>query len=216
MCVENSCIRHALLSVLSCWSIARTFDELAPEPALLLVTFVVAMFSPSFFDSWSPSLDAANHRAPGSPVTPATFDDEPNAFQNASEWRCSLCDSVELVMIMGGWECLECGSTECYNVHQSMRRVTDNGTWLYMPHGTPPEASPSASSSRRRRRRRQRLAHGGSEGPSHHGRAEQAESEVMTHDTCVDPSISNQPSQSAEHREQARAPHGADASTGGE
>ena len=164
-------------------------------------------FNQSFYDGWAPSLNSANRYASRPPDAPETFANEPNAAEVSSDWRCAACDSGEMVEIMDSWECLACGSTEFYNVHRSQRTVTENGTWLYMPHASQPEASPSSSSARRRRRRRQRVRDG--EGPPDRVGNEQAESEVLTHDTCVDPSLHMSPPHSGPS-EQVRAPHGAD------
>ena len=125
------------------------------------------------------------------------FDDEPNeATERPAQydaawtphWKCVKCESTNWIAVSSGWQCEECGSTEFYRPWLPSRRVTDTGTWLYMPHGHEAAPSPSSSSKSSRRRNRRRRHPGGSEPSDMEGR-EQAEEEVLTHDPSVEPSI---------------------------
>ena len=104
-----------------------------------------------------------------------------------SRWKCVKCESTSWIVESSVWKCGECGSTEFYRPWLPSRRVTDSGTWLYMPHGHEAAPSPSSSSKSSRRRNRRRR-HGGSEPSDMDGR-EQAEEEDPTHDPSVEPSI---------------------------
>lgn len=147
---------------------------------------------------WTPSLRDFNAGSPEH-AAPGAFADEPNnaadlrdADRDASgpAWRCVACDSTDCEPILGGWECIVCGSQEFYDPSAPTRSVTETGTWVYMPHCAPDPAaasSPSSSRSSQHSRRRRRKRHPGLP-PSHDGGSEFAESETMTHDPTVDPS----------------------------
>ena len=82
------------------------------------------------------------------------------------------------------------------------RFQTPQGTWLFMPFGAAPPGNPEAPNNNRagrRRRRRNRHGQPPSE-PSWLGGEEQAESEVLTVDPVVEPSVRN------EHVRQGPAP----------
>lgn len=95
-----------------------------------------------------------------------------------------------------GYACMQCGSDEFYQVSQATKKLTPEGTWLYIPSGSNLPGEP--------RRRRRRRGHGP---PSSAGSepSEQAESETLTHDPTVDPGFSDAPS-SLHRRAQPRRP----------
>ena len=81
------------------------------------------------------------------------------------------------------------------------RFQTQKGTWLFMPFGTQPAGNPEPSNGKVGKRRRRRNRHGQPPSePSWLGGEEQAESEAMTVDPLVEPSIRSG------HSERAPAP----------
>eukprot|EP00435_Cladocopium_sp_Y103_P069213 s209_g32.t3 len=92
-------------------------------------------------------------------------------------WRCLRCSSDDWYGSEDHWFCSRCNSTEFYQVTHSTKKVTPEGTWLYLPHH---QQGPVQS--RRRRRRR-------GQGPSSSadGWSERGEEETGTFDPTVDP-----------------------------
>ena len=128
-------------------------------------------------DPWSPSL-RRSHRPEVPPIQTPLH--EPKMF--SGDWRCRSCDGEDYGPLDDSvWECLACGSRSFYNTRQSVKEVTDRGTWMYMPHSG--EEKTATSSSRRRQRRRQ--SRNGP--PSEPDNFETAESEHPTNDPTVDP-----------------------------
>ena len=131
----------------------------------------------SVSEPWSPSLQRSQRPEVPSFQTPLH---EPND-ENSRDWRCRNCEAETYEQTGDStWQCLACGSRSFYDTRQTVKEVTDRGTWMYMPHG---EGRASSSSSRRRRRKKQQP--GGP--PSDPGTFEMAESEHPTVDPIVEP-----------------------------
>ena len=134
---------------------------------------------------WEPSL--GGHRVePGFSFQRSLDEPNDNAPRMVSnEWRCLACEhNTSLALSDDRWMCDRCGSFDFYRVNQPTKKVTEHGTWMFVPYG---EQAPS----RRRRRRR----HGG-DPPGHHSEGfEQAESERPTVDPEVDPDAVDLPPQ---------------------
>ena len=120
-----------------------------------------------------------------------------------SHWKCIACGAGRYHWQDGRWKCASCNSTEFYDTNRPTTMQTQTGTWMYMPHGSvtpeaPPEQSPASSRSRRRRTRKPKHSAGAPNGPpdGHQwGNSEQAESESMTFDPSVEPSVMSVPVQ---------------------
>ena len=91
--------------------------------------------------SWSPTLRDMSSPAP---QIQETYH-EPNG---GSEWHCVTCDSTDSVAVMGGWQCVDCGSKDFYKPPLPMKTVTSTGTWMYLPHqNAEPSSGPSSATS---------------------------------------------------------------------
>ena len=140
---------------------------------------------------------ATTHEVPDAPSRNETIreplnTDEPNTWI----WRCLGCDSCECTWKNSSWSCRMCGGCDFYRTNSPIKKVNQQGTWMFVPFGGHggPEGSPSppahekppdgaGSGARRRRRRRH---HGG--GPADEpGDSEAAESEALTNDPVIDP-----------------------------
>ena len=168
------------------------FVELAPEPAW---SAMMPRHLDEFLESREPSMTAESLERQESPWEP-TLDghhaepgfsfqrplDEPNDAAPrtvSNEWRCLACDHNTSLALPGDrWMCDRCGSFDFYRVNQPTKKVTDHGTWMFVPYG---EQVPS-------RRRPRRRRHGGDPpGDQLPEGFEQAESERPTVDPEVDP-----------------------------
>ena len=126
---------------------------------------------------------------------PNVYADQSWSWQNTWTWRCLGCDSQECVWT-DAWKCANCGGSDFYQTDTPAKKLTDTGTWMYLPHGLsapPPNVDPNPSGNveqqppgRRRRRRRQTTGHG-DDPSSQEGFDENQPSEIMTNDTIVDP-----------------------------
>ena len=98
-------------------------------------------------------------------------------------WRCLRCSSDDWYGSDDHWFCSRCNSKDFYQVTHSTKKVTPEGTWLYLPH----QQHGPAQSRRRRRRRGQ--------GPSSSadGWSERGEEETGTFDPSVDPDVPHSP-----------------------
>ena len=152
------------------------------------------MFNPHF-DSWP--LDGGmddqwslhdNLSEPAEPADPLIQDPPHDPHATASDrspvvWRCLRCSSDDWYGSDDHWFCSRCDSTDFYQVTHSTKKVTPEGTWLYLPHH---QQGPVRS--RRRRRRR-------GQGPSSStdGWSERGEEEAGTFDPSVDPNAPRSP-----------------------
>lgn len=112
----------------------------------------------------------------------ATTQDEPNAER--CTWRCLACDSDNHYQLSAyRWLCDECGGQEFYETTRPTKKLTQDGTWLFLPHASKRDDRSSHSSKRRRRRAKKNdpPADEGFEG------REWPESEQRTDDPCVEP-----------------------------
>ena len=167
------------------------FVELAAEPAW---SAMMPRQLDEFLESREPSVTAESLEQQESPWEPTLHGhhaepgfsfqrplDEPNDAAPrvvSNEWRCLACEhNASLVLPGDRWMCDRCGSFDFYRVNQPTKRVTDLGTWMFVPNG---EQVPS----RRSRRRRRGADPPGSQLPEGF---ERAESERPTVDPEVDP-----------------------------
>ena len=121
--------------------------------------------------------------------SPSAKPQDTSVQEPEAPWRCLRCDS-SLSEFDGqtlAWRCLSCRSNEFYQVNKPTKKVTESGTWMFVPNaGHSLEDSPPSSRSRRRRRKKTN-AGGPSDPPGHDGfPEEQAESERLTNDPIVE------------------------------
>ena len=141
-----------------------------------------------FFDDWNSEEWAAHHSMFSSEeaLDPIQEQHEPNSpSTGVTVWRCLRCGSRDHVASNSWWLCTACGHDDFYQVDKTVKTMTQEGTWVYMPKA---QSSPESSSSRRRRRRKLLAAHGdGSPDGDNGDDGEWAESEARTQDPAVDP-----------------------------
>ena len=102
-----------------------------------------------------------------------------------NDWRCLRCDSDSCSYCdeLRDWICQSCGSHEFYQVNQPTKKITQAGTWMFVPH-----ASSLAGPEKSRRRRRRKAKPGGTPSEPDYDGDEWAESEQRTDDPMVEPS----------------------------
>lgn len=131
-------------------------------------------------EDWPPSLPSLRE-------FPTAAPEEPIQEQGASPssrhfvWRCWDCSSTEFRWDDDHWCCLQCGSVDFYEVNHATKRMTPEGTWLYVPHG-----QPDPSPRQRRRRKKKSGPPSQSDGMSE-VHEHQAEYEQRTSDPIVNP-----------------------------
>ena len=101
-------------------------------------------------------------------------------------WKCLACDSASCAWSFGEWVCSACGKKEFYQTNKPAKKLTQEGTWMFMPFSAATQEVPTGPG-RSRRRRRQRRGFDPEPDGSH--RAETAESENLTNDPIVDPEL---------------------------
>ena len=118
---------------------------------------------------------------------------EPNAWSQRDAdhfedwtWRCLACDSQECGWSNGSWVCSACGRHEFYRSNQPAKKMTQDGTWMFIPHGHTERVSPLSKSARRRKRR---VNAGDPSGSSVDGGEFDPEEESHTTDQVVEPSV---------------------------
>ena len=133
-----------------------------------------------------PSLETPSEAA--QPADPLIQDPphDPHAYVSKKPpvvWRCLRCSSEDWYGSDDHWFCSKCDSTDFYQVTHSTKKVTPEGTWLYLPH-----QQQGPVQSRRRRRRR-------GQGPSSSadGWSERGEEETATNDPSVEPDAPHSP-----------------------
>lgn len=82
-----------------------------------------------------------------------------------------------------------CGNRECYRAHQPAKRVTSQGTWMFLPHGQEGQPAQSSPKSRSAKRRLRRANLGGPPSSADSGFERDPEEETHTTDPIVDPSV---------------------------
>ena len=114
---------------------------------------------------------------------------EPNrndaeASEKSWYWKCLVCDSSVSAWDGELWRCSRCNSKDFYQTDRPAKKVTSDGTWMFMPYGLGQDGSRS-----RRRRRKKRPQ------PDDNGDSldERAEEESRTNDPCVDPDLHHGP-----------------------
>ena len=94
---------------------------------------------------------------------------EPSNEPNTWIWRCLGCDSCECTWKNSGWSCRMCGGCDFYKTDSPIKKVNQQGTWMFVPFGgrdgpqgspNPPDKQQPAAPGNGRRRRRRRH-HGG-------------------------------------------------------
>ena len=112
-------------------------------------------------------------------------------------WKCLVCDSAVSAWDGELWRCSRCNSKDFYQTDRPAKRVTSDGTWMFMPYGTGQEGS--------KPRRRRRKRHPQPDDTGGDSIDEKAEEETRTTDPCVDPDLHpgdqrDDPPEEAPHR----------------
>lgn len=98
-------------------------------------------------------------------------------------WRCLACDSLESAWLYGEWVCCGCGTTDFYRTNQPAKKMTSDGTWMYIPKSRPAVVQPLSKAARRRKRRPK---YGGDPSGSLDGFERDPEEESHTTDPLVE------------------------------
>lgn len=74
---------------------------------------------------------------PAEPSIQETHQDPhvPRVHDTAAQWRCLRCAASTWFWNDDHWVCLKCGSVEFYEVSQSTKKLTPEGTWLPADEG---------------------------------------------------------------------------------
>ena len=169
-----------------------TCYQLAPEPP------TGVMLNPFEDDDhdlgmWPPSEGSHGFMPPDEPAGSTIQDSEPNDLfvEEPSgrvddwTWRCLACDSQECAWMINTWVCKTCSGKEFYRSNQPAKKVTQDGTWMFIPNAQHENAQTLTKSARRRLRR---LNAGGPSGSSVDGGERDPEEESHTTDPVVEPS----------------------------
>ena len=143
-------------------------------------------------DCYPPMVDAMPPDDPAEMTSPGC---EPNDTQSLPSpqsvghvdtwsWRCLACDSLESAWHGTEWICSSCGSRDFYRTNQPAKKMTSEGTWMYIPKNLPAEVQPPSKAARRRKRRSQ---FSGDPSGSLDGFERDPEEESHTTDPIVEP-----------------------------
>ena len=139
-------------------------------------------------------MDSKNDKYQGHREVPG-----PSSGPRRQLFECLTCGHTTHVEdISGLWICSTCRKMRPPDTNRPSKHETPTGTWMYMPHppshpgaSNPPSRSPgfAPNAGRPKTRPRRRRRHGGPPTDDGLPDEEQAESERLTHDPSVEPSL---------------------------